>query len=61
MLLTDLNDEVFEINANDIRELHTRHGANGDYTLIATDTQLYKVKESVPYIMKLLPPRGRTL
>jgi hypothetical protein len=60
MLLTDLNGEVFELKAKDIKELHTRHGVKGDYTLIATEFQLYRVQETVPYIMKLIPQEKRS-
>jgi hypothetical protein len=55
-----LNGEVFELEAKDIKELHTRHGVKGDYTLIATEFQLYRVQETVPYIMKLIPQEKRS-
>lgn len=54
MLLTDLNDKVFELKAKDIKKFHTRHGLKGDFTLIATDFKLYRVKETVPELMKLI-------
>lgn len=54
MLLTDVESGVvFEINARDIRELHTRHGYNGDYAEVRTDFQKFNVKENVPYICEL--------
>lgn len=54
VLLTDVESGVvFEINTRDIRELHTRHSYNGDYTEVRTDFQTFNVKENVPYICEL--------
>ena len=54
MLLTDAESGVvFEIDATALREMHTRHGRNGDYSEVRTDFETFKVKEEVAYICKL--------
>lgn len=55
MLLTDRDGVVFEISADKIDELKTRHGKGCDYTQVVTfDNHFFYVTESVPYIMKLI-------
>lgn len=54
VLLTDAESGVvFELDATALREMHTRHGRNGDYSEVRTDFETFKVKEEVPYICKL--------
>lgn len=54
VLLTDAESGVvFEIDATALREMHTRHGRNGDYSEVRTDFETFKVKEEVAYICKL--------
>jgi hypothetical protein len=54
VLLTDAETgAVFEIDATALREMHTRHGRNGDYSEVRTDFGTFIVKEDVAYIYKL--------
>lgn len=54
MLLTDVETGVvFEIDATAIREMHTRHGRNGDYSEVRTDFETFRVQEEVSYICML--------
>ena len=54
VLLTDAESGVvFEIDATALREMHTRHGRNGDYSEVRTDFETFRVKEDTAYICML--------